>query len=162
MLNDHGWNNTEKSRQNTRRTGPSVTFWTTNLTWSDQGSSPDRSATTYDLTPGTECDSTLLSNVPRPRQMFSQLVHLLRVFWRENGHEVWRQGRDTDRGDRSTRWKTCSSATLSITGQDLNSGCRVGQQRPILSHITVFGGSESSKFFKLMFYRTHNIVLPSV
>ena len=65
MLKDHRWNNTEKSCQNTRRTGPSVTFWTTNLTRNDQWLSPGRSATTYGLTLGNGCDSSLLSNVPR-------------------------------------------------------------------------------------------------
>jgi len=158
-LKDHRWNNTEKTFQNTRKTGPSVTFWTTNLTWSDQRSSPVRSATTYGLTPGTKCGSILLSYFPR----HSAGLPVKRGFDVQMGMDFWRQGRDTDRCESSTRWKTCSSATLSITGQGLNSDCRVGQQRLLLSHNTVFEVAKSSKFlFKSMFYRTQNTVLPSV
>jgi hypothetical protein len=85
MLMDHGRNNTEKRCQNTRRKGPSVTFWTTDLTWSDHWSSPGRSVTTYDLTLGTECDSILLSNVPRhSADLCSTAPPVKSGFWREN------------------------------------------------------------------------------
>lgn len=157
MLMDHGRHNTEKRCQNTRRTGPSVTFWTANLTWSDHWSSPGRSVTTYDLTLGNECDSILLSNVPRhSADLCSAGPPVKSDFDVKMVMDFWRQC------DRGTRWKTCPRATLSITDQVLNSGCRVGHQRLILSHSTVFEVSKSSKFLKQISYRTQNIVLPSV
>jgi hypothetical protein len=55
------------------------------------------------LIPGIECDSTLLSNVPRRSARFYSADPLVKSgFDVKIGMDFWRQGRDTDRGDRST------------------------------------------------------------
>jgi hypothetical protein len=83
-------------------------------------------------------------------------------FWRKNGYECMVPGSWHWQGWKKYLVKYLSQCHLVHHRSGMTSGCRVGKQRLILSHSTVLEGSKSSKSFKLIFYRTQNIVLPSV